>query len=306
MNVLRMQFFISNYRLITVICLPLLLCSSFSQITSNEIEGEVVQEKIHFYVTPLVERKSLEKNLQKLTDFLSRESGIQVNGIIPANMADLVDDFGKDASAVAILNPQSYLLANKKHGATAKMRVMRYGKSTYQGQIIVHANSGIKSIAQLQGKSIGYTDSTSTSGYLFPARLIKNANVKPSKVMFCGNHNEVVRKVYLRQIDAGATFYSEPSSDGTIHDARSLLEKTYSDVTEKVQIIAITDPIPNDALTFSKSTNKDLTYKISIALLKFSNTEDGKETLRALCGAEGFVRCSDADYDVFRQVTGIK
>ena len=59
--------------------------------------------------------------------------------------------------------------------------------------------------------------------------------------------------IYNKEVDAGATFYSSPSGDGTIRDARVLIKKQFPDVSEKIKIIEITENIPNDPFVFRKN-----------------------------------------------------
>jgi phosphonate transport system substrate-binding protein len=130
--------------------------------------------------------------------------------------------------------------------------------------------------------------------------------VKPSKESFLQKHDEVVRQVYERKVDAGAAFFSVASANGAINDARSRIKDKYPDVEQKVIILVKTDPIPNDPIAFSKDFNPAVANKICMALLKLSQDEKGKQALLDLYGAEGFVRASDADYNSIRQVMGTK
>jgi len=119
-------------------------------------------------------------------------------------MQELVDKFGQKEPCFSIMSSQSYVLAHEKFGAQVKLRSMRYGQSVYYGQIICRAGSGIKSIKDLQGKSIAYTDELSTSGYLYPKQILDKNNIKHAKVVFAKKHDEVVRMVYEGKVDAGA------------------------------------------------------------------------------------------------------
>ena len=125
------------------------------------------------------------------------------------------------------MNSFGYLMANQKYGATAKLRVIRYGYDYYQGQIIAHVDSGISSVADLNGKKFAYTDPSSTSGYMFPKKILKENSVTLSDEVFATKHDNVVTMIYQRQVDAGATYYSAPSEDGKIRDARSRVKTQF-------------------------------------------------------------------------------
>ncbi len=99
-------------------------------------------------------------------------------GVLQALQSDQID--------VAYLNPLSYVLAVQQFANTPEKLVpiaMPYfHKSlTYKGIIFVRADSGINSIKDLKGKSFAFADRTSTSGYLYPAGLMKEAGLNPDK-----------------------------------------------------------------------------------------------------------------------------
>lgn len=263
------------------------------------------QQVVNFYLTPSLSIESLDKSGKFITDFLEKETGFPIKLIIPESYDALVDNFGSGAPCFSIMSSQSYVLAHQKHGALVKLRSVRYGQSVYYGQIIVLASSGIKSVKDIQGKTMAYTDELSTSGYLYPKQLLDKNNVKPSNSLFVKKHDEVVRMVYEGKADAGATFFSPPSPSGEIRDARARLKSKYPDVEKKVIAIAKTEAIPNDPIVFSKDFNPEMARKLYVALVKLSTEQKGKEILRELYGAEGFVKASDADYNSLRQVMGI-
>lgn len=263
-------------------------------------------ETFTFYLTPSMSAELLSSKGSFITDFLEKEAGVSIQMKIPKNYDELVDNFKSQKTCFGMMNSQSYVIANSRHGAVVKLRTIRFGHSTYQGMIITHASSGIKSIKDIQGKTMAYTDELSTSGYLYPKKILEKNNIKPSKESFLLKHDEVVTQVYERKVDAGAAFFSAPSPNGAINDARSRIKDKYPDAEQKLIILVKTDPIPNDPIAFSKDFNPAVANKICMALLKLSQDEKGKQALLDLYGAEGFVRASDADYNSIRQVMGGK
>ena len=263
------------------------------------------KESINFYLTPSVSSEILNKNGGYVKSFLKKETKLSINLMIPKSNEEMVEHFGSRTTCFAIMNGQSYVLANKKYGAEVKLRTVRFGHSTYYGMIVTRASSNIKSLQDLNGKSIAYTDALSTSGYLYPKKLLEKAKVKTSKEMFAMKHDEVVKLVYEGKVDAGAAFYSPPAADGTLRDARGRLIEKYPDIEQKIVILAKTDAIPNDPIVFSKNFNAEAARKLYIALVKLASEEKGKKILLDLYGGEGFVKASDSDYNSLRQVMGI-
>ena len=62
----------------------------------------------------------------------------------------------------------SYVLAADKGCTEAELVSVRFGSPTYNGQIIVRADSGLNSIADLKGKAFCRADPLSTSSWIIP------------------------------------------------------------------------------------------------------------------------------------------
>jgi phosphonate transport system substrate-binding protein len=262
-------------------------------------------ETVEFFLTPSVSEQLLKEKGVYIKEFLEKETGIKIELKIPKSYDELVDDFGRQSKCFGFMSSQSYVIANDKHKAMVKLRAVRFGHSVYQGMIVTHASSGIKTLNDLAGKTIAYTDELSTSGYLYPKKLLEKVNVKPGKVVFLKKHDEVVKQVYERKVDAGAAFYSPASAEGELRDARGRIATQFPDVEKKVIILVKTNPIPNDPIVFSKGFDVASSNKICVAIMKLSKDEKGRQALLDIYGAEAFVRASDADYNSLRQAMGL-
>ncbi len=259
------------------------------------------ENPIDFYFTPSVTSEQIEAVGSMLENFLEIETGLEFRMNVPDSYDELIAAFENDAE-VALMSSTSYVKANEAYGASAQLKSIRYGSSSYYGQIIASAASGINELKDINGKTFLYTDSASGSGYLFPRKILKDNYIEPASIGFAGEHDEVVRRIYNGQADAGATFYSEPAADGEIRDARARLLSEYPDVEDKIKIIQVTDPIPNDPVVYAKRLPRGIRYKVSLALLKFTTeSESGKQAMDDLYAIQGFNRTSDGEYDELRE-----
>ncbi|MCV9388406.1 phosphate/phosphite/phosphonate ABC transporter substrate-binding protein [Reichenbachiella ulvae] len=278
--------------------------TSLSSKPTEKIETNETQEVavLDFYLTPSRSEELVQETGRLLIDFLEKETSYTFRLKVPENYEEMLESFSSNEGDVALMNSSSYIKAHDLYGAQAKLRAVRYGRSSYFGQIVANADKGISSIKDLAGKSMVYTDTLSASGYLFPKNIIEKNEIELGNVAFAGTHDRVIKMVYKGIADAGATYYSEPATDGTIRDARSRLVEEYPDVESKVKILQVTDPIPNDPVVFAKHISKQMSFDISLAIIKFMETEVGKKAMNELYSIEGYVRCSDSDYNVLREV----
>lgn len=264
---------------------------------SNELGSK--KNPFKFYIVPAQDVVALKEQGQKLAAYLEKETGMFVQIELPINYIALVEAFGSKRADAAIINTFGYILANEKYGVQARLKLMNRGRDEYYGQIIARAD-GPKSIQELNGKKFAFVDPASTSGYLLPLRLFKQENVKLKEFMFAGKHDTVVRAVYQKQVDAGATFYTPPDDDGTPKDARWILRTEYPDVYDKIKILKLTGPIPNDPVIFRKDIPEEVKQKFADALIKYIKTDEGKTVLLGMYHITDFKTATDKDYDLVR------
>jgi phosphonate transport system substrate-binding protein len=259
---------------------------------------------IKLYFTPSVDAKRISMNATQLTDFLHKETGYYFRTAIPASYIAVVEAFGTAKADIASINTFSYLMANAKYGAEAKLRIVRdYGETSYKGQFITRVDSGIDSLKDINGRTIAYVDPSSTSGYILPKAMLKRLGIKPSESVFAMRHDNVVTMVYQRQVDVGATYYAPPDPvTGEIRDARMRVERQFPDVAKKIKIIGFTQDIPNDPWVFRKDLPEDMTDKIINALLKYVKTPEGVKAMYDIYDVRGLIRTKDSDYDGLRKL----
>ncbi len=259
---------------------------------------------IKIYFTPSVDANKISFNAHQLTDYLEKETGYHFITAIPASYIAVVEAFGTGKADIASINTFSYLMANAKYGAEARLRIVRdYGETSYKGQFITRVDSGIDSLSDIDGRTIAYVDPSSTSGYILPKAKLKRLGIKPSESVFAMRHDNVVTMVYQKQVDVGATYYAPPdSATGKILDARVRVEKQFPDVAKKIKIIGFTEDIPNDPWVFRKDMDEKMKEKIINALLKYVQTDEGKKTMYDIYDVRGLIRTKDSDYDGLRKL----
>jgi phosphonate transport system substrate-binding protein len=230
----------------------------------------------------------------ELATMVSDKTGLTVTANVGTDFAAVREAMGANKAQIGWLNTFNYVLAHEKFGVDAALVTQRYGATTYKGQIIVRADSGISTLDDLKGKVMCWVDPNSTSGYIIPRIMLAANGVDPdtdfSKTVEAGSHNNVVIQVYNGDCDAGATFV----------DARSAVEADFPDVMQQVSILATTADIPNDNVSFTKDFSADMRDQIVTALLDIAGTEEGKAALGTLYSIEGLQKADDSFYDVFR------
>ncbi|MBL7542286.1 MAG: phosphate/phosphite/phosphonate ABC transporter substrate-binding protein [Bdellovibrionaceae bacterium] len=269
--------------------------------TSNKAELGSKDNPVKIHFLPSVDAKVLEDNSKLFKTYLEANTPYKYEFAVLQSYVAVVESFGTKKADVAALNSFGYLLAHDKYGAEAKIVVLRHGSATYQSQFIVKADSNIKKLQDLDGKVIAFVDPSSTSGFLLPMKTLKDRNINPKETIFSMKHDSVVTKVYLGEVDAGATFYTPPT-DGKLEDARRLVLTQYPDVEKKVKILELSEPIPNDPIVFRKDMPDEMKKKIIEALMKFVTTDEGKKAFKETYGVTDLKLTTDAEYEGVRKM----
>ncbi|MFN0071775.1 MAG: phosphate/phosphite/phosphonate ABC transporter substrate-binding protein [Chloroflexota bacterium] len=246
---------------------------------------------------------------EPLGQLLEQETGYSFKVSVPTSYAAVIEAMGANNVDVGWLATFAYVLARDKFGTEAILATVRQGSKTYTGEIIVHADSGINSLDQLRGKKFAFVDPSSASGYLYPNALLKQklsdySDNFFSERIFAGGHDKVVIAVHSKQVDAGATF-GDSVIGGPPTDARIRVQGTIPDVMEKVKVIAITDPIPNDTVSVRKGLAPEMITRLREGLLKVAQSDDGKKALKDLYQIDGLAPSSDADYNPVREAARV-
>lgn len=247
---------------------------------------------------PSGEMERVAAGAQSVADLLHEKTGLYFETNVATEYAGVIEALSSDPpeAHMASLATFAYVMAADRGVAEAALVSVRYGSPTYNGQIIVRADSGITKVSDLSGKTFGRPDPLSTSGWIIPMLTMRAAGVNPEtdlrEIVDAGSHDSVVAAVYNGDVDAGATYV----------DARTRIEDDHPDVMEKVVVIEVTEDIPNDGVQFVSSMPQDMRDKIVKALLEIAETEEGKEALKTAYQWNALAEHDDTFYDPFRQV----
>ena len=260
--------------------------------------GSSEENPIIWSFVPSGETEQVATGAQAVADLLNDETGLYFETNVATEYAGVIEAMCSDPpeAHMGSLATFAYVLANERCGVETALVATRFGSPTYNGQLITQADSGIESIADLEGKTFCRPDPLSTSGWIIPSLSIRAEGLNPeqdlAEVVDAGSHDAVVAAVYNGDCDAGATYV----------DARGTLEEQQPDVMEKVVVFHVTADIPNDGVQFIPDMDEELKTQIVDGLLAIAETEEGQEALDTAYSWAGLEKHGDEFYDPFRQV----
>jgi phosphonate transport system substrate-binding protein len=250
---------------------------------------------------PAEDAQQVMQNAQPIVEILRRQLGMEVQAFVATDYTGVVEALRVNKLDIAFLTPASYVLAKNEANVKVVLKSERKGIPFYYAAIITRADSGIKTLDDLRGKSFAFGDSLSTTGNIIPRRMFRERGIDPvrdfKRVLYSGGHDATVLAVLNRKVDAGATYANSPDGNDT---AWMRYLKNYEDV-KKIRAIAFSEPIPADNLVVSASLDEAIAKKIVATFVELSRNPEGKKMLRDLYQIDGFVPATDKDYDSVRE-----
>lgn len=253
------------------------------------------EERLVFGVTPWMNASELFEMHAPLMQYLEDELGVNVVLVISDNYQDLQTKLVNRQVDVGMFSSGAYVKAVKDLPAlnylasVKKDNVHGQAKSYYRGVILTLKQSQKHTLDDLQGLRFGFTDKSSSSGYIFPAKLLMMNQIVPeqffSKVFYLGKHENIIKALVAGSIDAGATY--EDMIDEAIND--------FGDIFEP---IAYTPEIPFDAYAAGPHIKIDVIKALQAALARYQRPINLGHAVDI--GPSGFGIFSDQYYDFLR------
>lgn len=250
-----------------------------------------------------------------IADCLSQMTGLSFKIEVGTSFGASIEAMGANKAQIGFLNTFSVLLARAKYDIVPALAVLRkYATNDidpdkaldgqlqpfYKGQFIAKKDSGIKTFADLKGKTFCFVDPNSTSGYIIPNIILKANGINPDKdfkaVQNAGSHNNVGIAVYKGDCDAGVSYID------VLTDAAANLKEKYPDIAQKVGAFAVTDKIPSDGVQYVKTLDPKVQEAVTEGLLAMAKDPGGNATLRGLYTIDGFQKVDAKFYDEFAAI----
>lgn len=164
--------------------------------------------------------ESLEQMRQAkpLVERLQRATGIPIRLFRGTNFSSVVEAMRAKRIHGMQVGVFSYLLAEKEAGAEPlAVYIMSaaepavYDRSlqpAYNGLIVVKKGSGIRTLADLKGRTLNYGDPAGTSDHLVPKTELIKAGINPDREIrtrFAGTHAAALLSLWHDSADAAAT-----------------------------------------------------------------------------------------------------
>ncbi|NLF79116.1 MAG: phosphate/phosphite/phosphonate ABC transporter substrate-binding protein [Chloroflexi bacterium] len=297
---------------VVLLVVMVLVLSATVAIPASAQDGlGTAENPIQVYFVPSGEAQTIVEGGEVLAEMLKEATGYEFEVSVPTSYAATIEAMcAAPDSTMGFIPAAGYVIANNRCGVEVAAAAVRFDSAVYWAQYVVRRDSDIYVLGDLEGKTWGYGDPGSTSGYIVPAVELQAKGITPGAEVQTGGHNQTILAVYNGEVDFGTTYFTPPVLPGAawqdgdlpepfdlsldesyigddgelyvgevnIRDARRAVRETAPDVVDEVRILAISEPIPNDTLSFGPEFPEDVRTTIMDALFTLAEDQDAWNT----------------------------
>lgn len=262
---------------------------------------DMTELKVGLLPIPAESPDALSKSFQGMADVLGKELGVSAKVFVSPSFNALIESLAAKRLDVAFFGAEGYV-AMKEQGMQVVPLAMaiHFGRDYYKSSIIVRADSGINSVADLKGKTFAFVAPTSTSGGLAPTYMLHRAGIDTNdlkRVLYTGNQEASMLAVKNRKVDAAAVadhYWQYWKNAGLTtfdqyDDGRNTIVNGELKIIEAMRV-------PEMPIVARADLGKDALDKIRGALLNLPPGTLGKTGFAG--DINGFVATTDADYAI--------
>ncbi|HWP34590.1 MAG TPA: putative selenate ABC transporter substrate-binding protein [Thermodesulfobacteriota bacterium] len=225
----------------------------------------------------------LLRKFEPLGAYLKRRLGMDVRFVPVADYAATVEALAAGQVDLVWYGGFTYVQARLRTGNAVPL-VMRREDLEFKSYFIAGADTGIKTLADLKGRTFSFGSVSSTSGSLMPRYFLMRAGIVPerdfARVAYSGAHDATVKAVEGGRVDAGVvnyTVFEKMVAERKVDPAR-------------VRVFWVTPPYADYNWTVRGDLDDDLKERIAEAFLALDPKNPEHRVILELQRASGFVR----------------
>jgi phosphonate transport system substrate-binding protein len=254
---------------------------------------------LRFCLSPSEEEQEFQRAFQGLMETITRETGKPVKYTGTSDFTAMIEAMRARKLEIGYFGALGYVLARDVAKADViASPVFASGTSKYTSVVVTRVDTGIKSLADLKGKTFAFVDPASTSGYLYPSYMLTKAGIDPAKdlkhTIFAGGTTAAYLALKAGKVDAAAT----------ADIAYNKMVETNAIDPKQIVIIQRSEPIPGPAIAIHADLSPALKAAIRKAFLSYDPKIE-KTRVKGWGDLKGYEPTADSDYDGVRELAKI-
>jgi phosphonate transport system substrate-binding protein len=251
----------------------------------------LAQDILRISAIPDESPTELQRKFKPLAEYLSKETGMKVEFTPVTDYAAVVEALATKKIDMAWLGGFTYVQTKIRTNGTANPIIQRAEDEKFTSVFIVPADSPLKTLSELKGKTIAFGSPSSTSGHLMPRYFLMQAGVNPDKdfknIAFSGAHDATVAFVASGKADVGALNASVWAKLNEAKNPNAL----------KSKVLSTTPPYFDYNWTVRGDLDPATVKKITEAFLRLDANNPNQKELMDLQRASKYVTTKSSNYD---------
>lgn len=229
--------------------------------------------------TPFVELPVLQRETRALADYLAKGLSVPTRPVLVSDYRDMLHLLRQGRLDLAWCTPALWARVRGQVEYEPLCGIVRGGKTTHTGLIVVRADSRYRTLADLKGGVFAYVDRTSATGFMLPNEALEKAGIDPLRdfrdVRFSLNHTAALTDLLEGRCDAAAVHDDARTADGRPIDPA------------QIRVLATTGTSPADPILVSQRLPKDEIETLKRLLLEMPKQPGGADALAVLTACDG-------------------
>ncbi|MCK5827336.1 PhnD/SsuA/transferrin family substrate-binding protein [Candidatus Bipolaricaulota bacterium] len=306
--------------------------------------GSSPDEPIYMLLVPSTEGATVEATGKIIAEAIYDITGLFIVSSLQADYTAMIEAFAAstgDTFGMPTTDQYIRIYERTEGNVSPRLGSVRYGYTWYYASVYARRDSGIKDLADLDGKIWIYSETGSTSGYVFPNMIFNSAGLVFSSIVTTGGHTNSMVALVEGQGDFCTGYGSAPAAPadwsgarwefgddpemwiwdrwndqlfrdeffGTVYDLRRAVRKTYDydQVLTDIGVVLNIGPIPNDCMAFGPDFPVAVADQIVDAVKAHIATDEGLAVWSDPLFYEwtAVADIDDSFYDGYREILGL-
>ncbi len=174
---------------------------------------------------------------------VSRQTGLRFDLRVGQSYNAVVEAMCSGAADIAFQGPVTFVQASRRGCAELLAVGVERGQSIYYAGLFTRANSPVRTIGDMRGRSAAFGDVNSTSSFVFPMAMIMDGGLNPARdlaaIRLTGSHANSLAALVQGQVDVAALSFESYE--------RAVREGAVDPNT--IRVLARSAPIPYPPIT---------------------------------------------------------
>jgi len=230
--------------------------------------------------------------IASLLAILEEETGIPIDYIHTNSYQEAIGAFVSGSMDIGILSTLAFIHVERQIPIHPVALRLKGHDNLYRSYIFTARDSQLNSLDDLRGTVFAFGDPFSTSSDLIPRKMMHDAGIDPkadlARSIHFPNQDSIFYAVLNGTVQAGAA-------------ASFIFEEQDPSVSERLKIIARSEPFPLGPFVARDDLAPEVEQKIREVLLSLPYTEEGRRALR-LAELDGFI---NPEGDPYRDIRNL-